>query len=101
MALLAKFITVLFQQSLVRRRMDAVAIIATAFTYGFMAHLAGKILRAMAGKAQFRRFPDHELIVLALVRLVASIAHADLERAVLLSSREFFRHMTIKAKPWC
>jgi hypothetical protein len=80
--------------------MNPVAVIATAFAQGFMNDLAGKILGAVAGETQFRRFSGHELGVLALMRLVASIAHTDLEGTVFLPTGQFFRHMAVKAKSW-
>jgi hypothetical protein len=80
--------------------MYPVAVIATALAQRFMNDLAGKILGAVAGEAKVRRFSGHELGVLALMRLVASIAHTDLKGTVFLPTGEFFRHMAVEAKPW-
>ena len=99
-AFVAKFITPQFEQPFIWRSMNSVAVIAIAVAQRFMNDLAGKILGAVARETQVRRFPDEELGVLALMRLVASIAHADLEGAVFLPAGELLGHMAVETKAW-
>ena len=54
MTFLAEFIITQLEQPFFRRRMNPVTVVATALAEWLMNDLAGKILGAVAGEAQFR-----------------------------------------------
>ena len=65
---------------------------------GFVYIFAGKGLCVVAGIAQVGRLPEQKLLVIALVRRMAAIAHTDLERPMFFFAHELFVHVAFKAE---
>jgi hypothetical protein len=88
-----------FREILIRRRMVAVAVEASAVGNRLVHIPAREPLRAMASIAQVGRLADEELLDLALMGRMTTVAHADLERAVLFPAPELLVHMAFKTEP--